>query len=176
MDILIGFPNKLIHNLGTRIMLDPIVNKFMYYSNIDDENILELPEVDNPIGLLKNNKVFYSRRIDKVLTSADISLYITLYDYAPLVKRFEKSNSLSTTKIEIGVVCHISCRDTLNGMRDLIVAQRIADMIKEDENRDISGIGKITIDTGVRHLYNMPNPEYDGFQLVVKSDNFTGAK
>lgn len=176
MDILIGFPNKLIHNLGTRIMLDPIVNKFLYYSDVEDENILELPDVENPIGLLKNNKVFYSRRIDKVLDNADIQLYITLYDYAPLQKRFEKSSSLSTTKIEIGVVCHAKCRDTLNGLRDLIVMQRIADILEEDENRDIAGIGKIKIDTGIRHLYNMPNPEYDGFQMVVRADNFTGAK
>lgn len=173
MDILYGFPNKLIHNIGTRLMLDTIINKFLYYSNVTDENIFELPELDNPIGLLKNNKVFYGRRVNKVLESADISVYITVYDYAPLQKRFEKSNSLSTTKIEIGVVCHVDCADTLNGLRYWIVAQRIADMFKEDENRDISSVGKIKLES-IRPLFNMPNPEYEGYQIVVRADNFTG--
>ena len=74
MDILYGFPNKLIHNIGTKIMLDDVVNRFLVYKDNEDDNVFDLPEIDNPIELLKDKKVFYGRRVATVLKEADISM------------------------------------------------------------------------------------------------------
>ena len=62
----------------------------MVYKDNEDDNVFDLPEIDNPIELLKDKKVFYGRRVATVLKEADISMYITLYDYRPYVKRYDK--------------------------------------------------------------------------------------
>ena len=167
MDVLYGFPNKLIHDIGTKIMLDDVVNKFMVYKDNKEENIFELPEIDNPIELLKNKKVFYGRRVSTVLKDADISIYITLYDYRPYVKRYDKSRLITTTKIEIGVICHENCRNSINGLREVAVGCRIIDIFRDEQS--LGSIGRINLES-CKALYNMP-VEYHGYQIILSAES-----
>lgn len=167
MDILYGFPNKLIHNIGTKIMLDNVINRFLVYKDNEDDNVFDLPEIDNPIELLKDKKVFYGRRVATVLKEADISMYITLYDYRPYVKRYDKSRLITTTKIEIGIVCHDNCRNSLNGLREIAVGSRIIDIFKEEQN--LGTIGRIELES-FKSLYNMP-VDYHGFQIILSAES-----
>ena len=167
MDILYGFPNKLIHNIGTKIMLDNVINRFMMYKDNEYENVFELPEIENPIALLKDKKVFYGRRVATVLKEADISIYITLYDYRPYIKRYDKSRLINTAKIEIGIVCHDNCRNSLNGLRDIAVGSRIVDIFKEEQN--LGTIGRIKLES-FRPSYNMPT-DYHGFQIILSAES-----
>ena len=167
MDVLYGFPNRLIHDIGTKIMLDDVVNKFMVYKDNKEENIFELPEIDNPIELLKDKKVFYGRRVSTVLKDADISMYITLYDYRPYVKRYDKSRLITTTEIEIGVICHENCRNSINGLREVAVGCRIIDIFRDEQN--LGSIGRISLES-CKALYNMP-VEYHGYQIILSAES-----
>lgn len=167
MDILYGFPNKLIHDIGTKIMLDDVINKFMIYKDNKEDNIFELPNIDNPIELLKDKKVFYGRRVSTVLKDADISIYITLYDYRPYVKKYNKSRLITTTKIEIGVICHEHCRVSINGLREIAVGCRIIDIFKDEQN--LGSIGRIQLES-CKALYNMP-VEYHGYQIILSVES-----
>ena len=53
-----GFPNKLMLKLSNMIMLDPDINKALYYNKVKDKDLYSLPPVENPISSLKDNKVF----------------------------------------------------------------------------------------------------------------------
>ena len=167
MDILYGFPNKLIHNIGTKIMLDDVINRFLIYKDNETDNTFDLPKIDNPIELLKDKKVFYGRRVMSVIKESDISIYITLYDYRPYSKRYDKSRLITTTKIEVGVICHNNCRNSLNGLRDLAVATRIIDIFKEEQS--LGTIGRIELEN-TKALYNMPT-DYHGFQIILSAES-----
>lgn len=167
MDILYGFPNKLIHDVGAKIMLDDIINRFLVYKDNEEDSVFDLPKIDNPIGLLKDKKVFYGRRVTTVLKEADISIYITLYDYRPYSKKYDKSRLITTTKIEIGVICHNNCRNSLNGLRDIAVASRIVDIFKEEQS--LGTIGRIELEN-TKALYNMPT-DYHGFQIILSAES-----
>lgn len=167
MGILYGIPNELIYNVGTKIMLDDIINKFMFYKDNKDDNIITLPDIDNPIDSLKNKKVFYGGRIATVLKEADITMYITLYDYRPYVKRYDKSNFIATTKLEVGVICHENCRNSLNGLRELCVGSRIVDIFKEEQN--LGTIGRIKLDS-FKPMHNIPTSYY-GFQIILSAES-----
>lgn len=67
MDILYGFPNKLIHNIGTKIMLDDVVNRFLVYKDNEDDNVFDLPEIDNSIELLKDKKYSMGEELQQFL-------------------------------------------------------------------------------------------------------------
>lgn len=169
MSILYGFPNQAISEISSLLLNDKIFNKFLWYSSVDDEDILSLPDIEKPIEKLLNHKVFQSRKIDKILHDADISVYIVLRSYKPASHNYTNSFYVSDTTLEIGIVCHNKYRDTLNGSRDVAVACRVAELICE--NKELSGIGHFEL-VGFEPNYNIP-PEYTAYRLLVSVNNFT---
>ena len=170
MSILYGFPNQAIKEIGSLLMNDTIFNRFVYYDSIDDEDILSLPLIDNPVSELENKKVFYSRKVDRILHDAGMFVYIVLKSYKPETQNYKKSFYISDTTIEIGVVCHNKYRDTLNGSREVAVACRVAELVCENE--ELSGIGRFEL-VGFEPNYNIP-PEYTAYRILVSVNNFSG--
>lgn len=162
------FPNRYILKVSNALMLDEQFNKMMYYNSVDDKNIYTLPKVKNPIEELKDKKVFLNRRIDKILDTADISVFINVYRDVPHINYYRVSPKIRQLKLEIGVICHNDCRSTLNGMREIIVFKRIQDIILNDDS--LKGIGRPTIES-TYPMYNMPY-EYVGYALVITLEYF----
>ncbi|WP_227451991.1 hypothetical protein [Clostridioides sp. ES-S-0108-01] len=139
--------------------------KFMIYNNESQKDILSMPDIKNSVKKLRNKKVFFNRRVEKVLKEADVSVYITLSEYKPYKDR---SRIIKSTNIEIGVVCHDECQDTFNGLRDAALVCCIVDIITENE--EIAGIGKIKL-KGCSPMYNL-DTSYNGFIIIVSAESF----
>lgn len=167
-NIIKDFPNRFMIKIANALMLDNEVNKALYYNNELDKDIYSLPEIENPVSELKDHKVFIDRRIDEIRKEGDIALYINLYRDNPYEKNYKKSRFIKTCKIEIGVICHKTCRKTLNGNRDLIVIDRAKNLLKND--RSLRGIGENNFEN-TQPMYNMPY-EYNGYLFIIETDYF----
>ena len=167
-NIIRDFPSRLIMKISNIIMLDNEINKMLYYNKVDDKDIYSLDDVENPIGVLKDNKVFMDRRIDKVWKESDISVFINLSKDSPYTHNNIKSMKIRTVEVEIGVICHNNCRKIINGFRDSIVFNRIKTVLCEDKNvQGLKGIrwGETT------QMYNMPQ-DYMGYSTKILVDYF----
>lgn len=160
-----AFPNKLISNIGTTLMSNQDFAKFMIYNDESEKDILSMPDVKNPVKQLRNKKVFFNRRVEKVLREADISVFIIMSEYRP---NSEKSKEVKKTKIEIGIVCHDKCQDTANGLRDVALTDCIVEIVTK--NKEIAGIGKIKLES-VYQMYNL-STDYNGFIITVSAESF----
>lgn len=166
-NIIRDFPNRLMLKLSTLMMMDNELNKMLYYSDVKDKDIYTLPDVVNPVSELKEVKVFMNRRIDKVFKESDICVYINLSNDEPYSRRYSKSKSYRTCKIEIGVICHDDCRKTLNGTREVIIMDRIKEVLS---TANLGGIGDTELDP-ISTLYNMPH-QFSGYSTKLVMDYF----
>lgn len=162
------FPNRYILKVSNALMLNEEFNKMIYYNSVDNQNIYKLPKLDDPITTLKDKKVFLNRRIDKILTDADISVFINVYRDIPYTHFYKTSPIIRELKLEIGVICHNDCRNTLNGLREIIVFKKIQDILLNDPS--LRGIGRPVIES-TYPMYNMPY-EYVGYALVISLEYF----
>lgn len=167
-NIIKDYPSRLIIKIANTIMLDSEINKMLYYNNINDKDIYSLEEVVNPIGKLKDDKVFIDRRIEKIWKDSDISVFINLLKDAPYSRNYTKSRRIRTVEIEIGVICHSNCRKTINGFRDSIVFNRIKTVICENET--LQGIKGVAWGETIQ-MYNMPK-DYMGYSTKILVDYF----
>ena len=80
---LYGLGNVVISEVATRLMTNPDFYKFVYYKDIDEEgeDILSMPDLDNPVEELYRKQVWLHRRPDKVLHNQDVNVFITLDDF-----------------------------------------------------------------------------------------------
>ena len=169
MSIIKGFPDQMILKISNMIMLDSEINKILYYNKEKNTDIYSLPEVKNPISLLKDEKVFIDRRIDKVLKESDISVFINLTNDESYLRRYERSRFFRTCKIEIGVICHGDCRKTINGIREDMVIKKIIELLS---NVKFPGtIGEAYLEP-VTQMYNMPYA-YNGYSTKLSLDYFS---
>lgn len=152
-EIIKDFPSLLMIKISNIIMLDSEINKMLYYNNVTDKDIYSLDEVKNPIGKLKDNKVFIDRRIDKVQKDSDISVFINIASDNPYLRNYKKSRFVRTCEIEIGVMCHNDCRKILNGARESVVTNRIKDLLAGNDN--LGTIGEISWGN-TNQMYNVP--------------------
>lgn len=164
-EIIKGFPNKLMLRISNIIMMDQELNKLLYYSDVKDKDIYSLPILDNPISELKDIKVFIDRRIDKVFKKSDICIYINLANDEPYTRFRTTSRFFRTCKIEIGVICHADCRKTLNGTREVIIMNRVKELLC---NSNLSGVGEASVEP-ITSLYNMPY-EFNGYSTKLSVD------
>ena len=167
-NIIKDFPSRLIIKIANLIMLDSEINKMLYYNKVNDKDIYSLDDVKNPIGVLKDNKVFIDRRIDKVWKESDISVFVNLSKDSQYSRGYTKSRKVRTVEVEIGVVCHNNCRKTINCLRDLSVFNRIKMVLCEDDSvQGLKGIqwGETT------QMYNMPQ-DYTGYSTKILVDYF----
>lgn len=158
--IIKNFSSNYMTKLATIFMLDKQVNKFLYYNNILDEDILSQPDVKNPISALNENKVFVDRKIDKIIKEGDITLFINVKSDAPYSDGARVSSLYNVLTIEIGVICHKSCRKTINGIRELVVTDRIRQILTKTP--ELQGIGDLTIKS-CSPMYSIPYYDYNGY-------------
>lgn len=158
--MLYGNPNKIISEVGTKLMSDQRFAKLLYYANkegYDYVDIDELPEVENPIATLKNTKVFYGRRLDKIFKKADAGVFIRMGEFS-----LKNSTFTDRSYIEIGVVCHNKYMDTINGDRNLCLIDTIQKVI--DNNMRYIGDLKFIRAIPIRDL----PIEYEGYCMVME--------
>ena len=168
MSIIKGFPDRMILKISNMIMLDPEINKILYYNKEKSEDIYSLPEVKNPISLLKDEKVFMDRRVGKVQKESDISVFIDLTNDESYLRRYERSRFFRTCKIEIGVICHENCRKTINGIREDMIIKKIIELLSNVKFE--GGIGEAYLEP-VAQLYNLPYG-YNGYSTKLSIDYF----
>lgn len=171
--IIKNFSSNYMTKLATIFMLDKQVNKFLYYNNILDEDILLQPDVKNPISALNENKVFVDRKIDKIIKEGDITLFINVKSDAPYSDGARVSSLYNVLTIEIGVICHKSCRKTINGIRELVVTDRIRQILTKTP--ELQGIGDLTIKS-CSPMYSIPYYDYNGystqFEIIYWKDAY----
>lgn len=171
--IIKNFSSNYMTKLATIFMLDKQVNKFLYYNNILDEDILSQPDVKNPISALNENKVFVDRKIDKIIKEGDITLFINVKSDAPYSDGAKVSSLYNLLTIEIGVICHKSCRKTINGIRELVVTDRIRQILTKTP--ELQGIGDLTIKS-CSPMYSIPYYDYNGystqFEIIYWKDAY----
>nr|DAZ45577.1 MAG TPA: hypothetical protein [Caudoviricetes sp.] len=161
MSKLITFPDKYINQLGTFLMLDDTINKMLCYTNTTEDDILSLPEVKEPIKKLNDKKIFIDRRVNKLFDAifeSDCYIFLNMYKDEPASLNNGKTSSfISSFRLDIGVVCHNSCSNTLNGSRDVIIYKRINEILREDERLEAikEVIGKPIIGTTSQN-YSIP--------------------
>ena len=75
---LIGYANKVTADIYSKLMSDEDIAKLLYYNNVLDTDIKELPTVKNPVKELKK-KVFMNRRIEQLQRESDIMVSVSVY-------------------------------------------------------------------------------------------------
>lgn len=165
MSIIKNFSSNYMTKLATTFMLDDKINRMLYYNDILEKDIYSLEKLKNPISLLNKNKVFIDRKIDKIIKEGDISMFINVKNDSPYKNGNKISFLYNTLVIEIGVICHKSCRETINGIRELIVSDRIKEILTT--NADLQGIGDLTI-TSSTPMYSIPYYDYNGYSTVFE--------
>ena len=171
--IIKNFSSNYMTKLATIFMLDKQVNKFLYFNNILDEDILSQPDVKNPISALNENKVFVDRKIDKIIKEGDVTLFINVKSDAPYSDGARVSSLYNVLTIEVGVICHKSCRKTINGIRELVVTDRIRQILTKTP--ELQGIGDLTIKS-CSPMYSIPYYDYNGystqFEIIYWKDAY----
>ena len=168
MSVIKSFPDRYASKVATILMLDEEINKMLYYNDKNDVDIYTLPRVKNPITQLKDKKVFLNRRVAETFKESDVSMFINVKNDEPYSRYGKKSLFFDTLTLEVGVICHNACRNTLNGARELIIAERLQEIFRIDERLVEVGKPKIYPTT---QSYNIPY-EYNSYILTVKVNYF----
>ena len=165
MSIIKNFSSNYMTKLATTFMLDDKINKMLYYNEVLDKDIYSLEKLKNPISLLNENKVFIDRKIDKIIKEGDISLFINVKNDSPYDNNGKTSLFYNELTIEIGVICHKTCRKTINGIRELIISDRIKEIVTIKE--DLQGIGNVTVKSS-SPMFSIPYYDYNGYSTVLE--------
>lgn len=161
---LYGFPTLVMNNIVSTILSDDIVTKMMYYKyEGDNGNILDKPPVENSYENLYKSQVYIHRRIPDILYKAKVFVVVNMADYRPYKYQ---SRNIKTTNVRINVVCHEDILYTPHGLRDVVVATRIVDIL---ENKNLGTLGKMTVIRTVPILGL--NKEYTGFEIVLTCES-----
>ena len=162
---LYGLGNYLISEITTKLISDNEFNKFVFYKDEDKDDILAMPDLDNPFIQLKG-QVYQNRRPQKVLETQDVCVFIYLDD----VRNYNaKSKKIKTVWIRIGFVVHEQCSKTVHGLREIALVSAIEKVVEGSEFQ--KAIGSIEVDR-VNKLNGLPH-EWNGYEVVVKCDGFT---
>ena len=162
---LYGLGNVIISEVATRLMTNSDFNKLVYYKDIDEdgEDILSMPDLEDPVTKLYKKQVWIHRRPDKVLHNQDVNVFITLDDFRNFTA---KDIKIKTMEFTVSVVVHKECLSTPNGMRDIALLCCISDIIEKD--RYFKGLGKCNVHR-VNHLYGL-STEYSGYEIICRVD------
>lgn len=163
---LIGYTNKLVSDIKSLFLQDEIMCKLLYYNN-EDGDILELPPVKNPVKELKD-KIFLNRRLEVLQKDADVGMTINLYSKQNWRREGKKSDASLKNIVEIGIVVHNDCDDTLNGSR---MNALIELTIKKLLYSNIDGLG----DFHFENMFMMKDLsiEYTGYLLYFNIFNLS---
>lgn len=163
---LYGLGNYLISELTTKLINDNDVNKFIYYKDIKDKDILEMPDLDNPFIQLKG-QIFQNRRPEKVLEYEDVCVFIWLDDVR---NKNATTKKIKTVTINIGFVVNVNCSKTVHGMREVALISAIEKTVENSEFQKAIG-GTVRV-IRVNPLNGIPH-EWNGYKIVVECDGLT---
>lgn len=170
MGQLYGLPNRVLSEIATELMSNQDFAKLMYYKTVgeDDDDIFELPDIENPVRVLSKTQVFISQKSPKLLKTEDITVAISLNDMRNYTSN---SKNIKTIEVEILVITHLKCNDTPNGARDIAVVAAIEDIL---DDAKVSSIGKCKL-VRVNPLYGLP-AEFCGYSVVIRVDGFDNTR
>ena len=84
-------------------------------------------------------------------------------DYRP---HRQGSKFIKTTTVKINVFCHEKVMYTAHGIRDMVIATRIVDLL---ENTSLGGLGRMSV---VRTVpISGLNKEYSGFEIILSCES-----
>lgn len=164
---LYGLGNQIISDMIIRLMTNKDFYKFVYYKEISDEDILSMPDLDDPITELYNKQVWLHRRPQKVLHEQDVNVFLTLEDFRNIKT---KSKLLKSMDIKIGILVHDKSLQTANGSRDIALLTCVENIIENDSYFKSLGECKVM---RVNHLFGL-GLEYSGFEIICRIDGING--
>lgn len=164
MTILYGFPTLVINNIVSTLLSDEVVSKILYYTDSEEEeNLLEKPDLENPYRDLYKKQIFIHRRIPDILKGSSAYIVINMSDYRP---HRQGSKFIKTTTVKINVFCHEKVMYTAHGIRDMVIATRIVDLL---ESTSLGSLGKMSV---VRTVpISGLNKEYSGFEIILSCES-----
>ena len=162
---LYGLGNVIISEIVTRLMLNSDFNKLVYYKDVDEdgEDILSMPDLDDPVDELYKKQVWLHKRPDKVLHEQDVNVFVTLEDFR---NESAKSSNIKTMTFKIAILVHKNCLLTPNGSRDIALLCCASDIIEKDDY--FKGLGRCSVHR-VNHLFGL-NTEYSGYEIICRVD------
>ena len=162
---LYGLGNVIISEVANRLMTNSDFNKLVYYKDIDEdgEDILSMPDLEDPVTELYKKQVWVHRRPDKVLHEQDVNVFITLDDFR---NDSAKDTSIKTMTFTVSVLVHKECLATPNGMRDIALLCCVSDIIEKD--RYFKGLGRCNV-YRINHLLEL-STGYSGYEIICRVD------
>lgn len=162
---LYGLGNVIMSEVATRLMTNSDFNKLLYYKEVDEDgdDILSMPDLDNPVDQLYKKQVWLHRRPDKVLHNQDVNVFLTLEDFR---NESAKNTNIKTMTFKVSILVHKECLLTPNGSRDIALLCCVSDIIEKDDY--FKGLGKCSV-YRVSHLFGL-NVEYSGYEITCKID------
>lgn len=166
------YQNKILQSVLMELISDDMLSKLLYYTDVNDEDIYSLKSIDNPILTLyknpnvDNNKVFKNKKVLKVIEKIDACMFVNLVSCLPQQSAYSMSSTINTITIQIGILCHEKCLDTINGSRDIAMMDRIISILNTNEL--IKSIGTPMI-TSISSLLDIPY-DFNGYGLLVTLD------
>lgn len=162
---LYGLGNIIMSEISTRLMINPDFYKFVYYKDVDEngEDILSMPDLDDPVGELYKKQVWLHRRPDKVLHNQDINVFLTLEDFR---NESAKNPNIKTITFKIAILVHKECLLTPNGSRDIALLSCVSDIVETDDY--FKGLGRCKVHR-VNHLFGL-GVEYSGYEIICRID------
>ena len=145
---LYGLGNVIISDVLTRLITNPDFYKLVYYKDIDEEgeDILSMPDLEDPVSELYRKQVWLHRRPDKVLHNQDVNVFITLEDFR---NESAKNPNIKTMTFKVAVLVHKECLLTPNGSRDIALLNCVSDIVE---------LGM----------------EYSGYEIICRVDGIQG--
>lgn len=161
--MLSGLENALISELTSKLILDTVFSKLVYYKN-EKGDILALDELEQPFLDLEN-QIFKNRRPPKILTEQDVCVFVYLDD----TRNFSvKSRKIKTVWIKVGFLVHENCSVTNIGIRESAMISRIQYIAEKTDFK--SAIGKCKCEKPVK-LNGLPT-QWNGYEIPIKMDGW----
>lgn len=170
--VYIDYANRILQSIVIELVNDDMLSKLLYYVNENEEDIYSLESLDNPVKTLyKNddkskNKVFKNKKILKVIEEIDVCMFINLLSYSQKSTAYSTSATVKTMDIQVGILCHEDCLETLNGCRDVAMIDRIMSIL--NTSKIIPSIGNATI-SSVYALLDVPY-DFNGYGITISLD------
>jgi hypothetical protein cdifQCD_20456 len=162
---LIGYANKVTADIYSKLMSDEDIVKLLYYNNVLDTDIKELPIVKNPVKELKK-KVFMNRRIEQLQRESDIMVSVSVYSKENWKEMGHSHDKTLKNIIEVGVCGHQACDNTVNGSRVLAVIELVIGLLT---GLGVESIGQVNF-LNMYKTKDLPI-EYNGYLMYFRTDN-----
>lgn len=162
---LYGLANYLMSEIIIRLLNSKEFTKFVYYKDVSNKDILSLPDLENPMLMLKD-QFFKGRRSPKILEKEDVCVFIHLDDIRNYTAR---SNRIKTIWIRLGLVVHESCSNTIHGSREVAIISAIEKALSNVTFAKAIGVCEVD---RVIPLSGLPF-EWNGYEVNIKLDGFS---